>query len=101
VLHELTVRHVLGKAEREGQAPAVTEHTGHELRAAAGAVALDVLEEQRWALLLQHAAGDGAELAVPVHLRGDPAHLAVPVAPAQPLTQIRERHRRPPPSNRA
>ena len=73
VLHQLAVRDVLGEAERERQASSVTEDAGDQLRAAAGPVALDILEEQRRTLLLQHAAGDGAELAVPVHLGDDPA----------------------------
>src|SRR2546428_1812914 len=101
VLHELAVRHVLGKAEREREAPAVTENAGDELRAAAGLVALDLLEEQRRALLLQHAARDGADLAIPVHLGRDPAQLALLVEPAEPLTQVHEGHRRSPLFNRA
>src|SRR5206468_12169090 len=95
-LDGLSVRPVHRKPEREGQTAAVAENARDELRASPGLVALDVLEEQRRAFLLEHTAGDRAELAVPVHLGGDPAQLTVLVEPAEPLTQNSEGHRRSP-----
>src|SRR5207245_7022016 len=59
---------VLRKAEREREATDAPETADEELRAASGLVALDALEEQRGAFLLEHAARDRAELPVPVHL---------------------------------
>ena len=54
------------EAEHERQPVAAAERAGEEPRAAARLVALDVLEQQRRPLLLEHAARDGPDLAVPV-----------------------------------
>src|SRR5207245_2096488 len=92
VLHERRVRRVLPEAEGLREPGAAAEPAREEPRAAPRRVALDVLEEERGALLLEDAAGDGSELTVPVHLGRDPAQLALLLEPRDPPAQVRERH---------
>ncbi len=94
VLDQIAVGDVAREPERQRESIAAAEPAGQELRAAPGLVALDVLEKERRALLLQHPARDRAELAVPVDLGRDPPELAVFLEPAHPLTHVREAHRR-------
>src|SRR5437762_12488171 len=63
-----------------------------QLRAAPLRVARDVLEEERGALRLEDAPGDGPELAVPVHLGRDPAQLAFLLETRDPPAQVHEAH---------
>src|SRR5207253_1854036 len=93
VLDQVAVGHVLGIAERKREATDAPETADEELRAASGLVALDTLEEQRGALLLEHAARDRAELPIPVHLGLDPPQLPFRVEPRDPLAHVDEAHR--------
>src|SRR5437870_7452542 len=92
VLDQVPVGHVLGIAERKREATDAPETADEELRAASGLVALDTLEEQRGALLLEHAARDRAELPIPVHLGLDPPQLPFRVEPRDPLAHVDEAH---------
>src|SRR5262249_40888038 len=92
VLHEIAVGNVFREAQRECQAPDTPEPADEHLRAASGLVALDALEEQGRALLLEHASRDGAELPVPVHLGRDATQLAFLVEPPDPLPHVDEAH---------
>src|SRR5262249_4796855 len=69
------------------------EPAHEELRAPPGLVALDVLEEERGTLLLEHAARDGAELPVPVDRGRDPSQLAFLVQARDPFAEVDEAHR--------
>ena len=99
VLHQLGVADVLGEAERQRESAAVAESVGQHPRAAASAIALDVLEEQRGRLFLQRAARDRADLAVPVDLGADAPQLVLLLEQRDPPAQIHEAlaHRVPPP----
>src|SRR5213593_2194411 len=92
VLHERRVRRVLPEAEGLREPGPAAEPAREELRAAPRRVALDVLEEERGALFLEDAAGDGSELTVPVHLGRDPPQLALLLEPRDPPAQVCERH---------
>ena len=94
ILDQLRVRGVRWEAERQGHPAPVAEAAGEEPRAAPRLVALDVLEQEGGPLLLEHAARDGADLAVPVDRRRDPAQLALLVEERQPLPQVHESHQR-------
>src|SRR4030095_10635420 len=92
VLDQLAIGDVLGKPEGQRQAPDAPEAAHEQPGAAPALVALDVLEQERGPLLLEHAARDGAQLAVPVDLGRDSPQLAFLVEPRDPLAQVDEAH---------
>src|SRR6202035_3739799 len=65
---------------------------GEQFGAAAGVIAFDVFEQQRRALLLENAARDGADLAVPIDLGLDAPQLALLFQARHPLPQIDKAH---------
>ena len=64
-----------------------------QLGATAAGVTLDVLEQQCWALFFQCAAGDGSDLAVPIHFGRDPPQLTMLIKLRHPLAHIPKAHR--------
>jgi hypothetical protein len=93
VLDELAIGDFTRKTEGESKARAGTKTTHEQLGAATGPVALDVLEQKRRPLLLEHAPGDGANLAIPVDLGRDTSQLSRLLQEAYPLPHIHEAHR--------
>ena len=92
VLDQVAVGGVVRKAERQREPRAGAKTAGEQLGAAAAGVALDVLEQQRRAFFLQHAAGHRADLAVPIHLGLDPAQLAMLLELRHPLPHVQKAH---------
>ena len=72
VLNEVTIGDVAGKAESKLQARLGSQTAHKNLGAPPISVALDALEQQRGPLFLEDAPGNGADLAIPVHLGGNP-----------------------------
>ena len=92
ILDQFAVGGVLRKTERKREPRAGAKAASEQLGAAAASVAFDIFEQQRGALLLQHAARDGADLAVPIDLGLDAAQLTVLLELCHPLPHVQKAH---------